>query len=1092
MNKIQYIYNKVSASGKVLMLGLLLGVSSIALAQTERVLKGRVVNSQGEPVVGAVVNVAEESRIALTDDNGFFTLKKVTANDEICVASVGYQNAQEKITAFDGTFVITMKDALSEYDMNLPVPFGEVKKKIATDSRSSVSGEELQRHPVTILQNAFTSTLNGVQTYEFSSEPGWSETLMYIRGIRTTNKSARSPLVIVDNVERDLSFLDAFPIESVTVLKDAAATALYGMRGANGVIMVTTKRGAAGKTKIDFTQEIGFQQLSNRMENQNAYNMALTQNQVSYLSGMDPKYTDEQIANYKFVSEGGEFPVGDIRRYQYFDTHWADYLYRDNAPQYRTNLQISGGNERARYYVSFSYLRQEGMWNTDGTEMNDGYSTQHVLNRWNLRSNIDIDVTKNLNVSLDLGGRIDNISQPTEGVFNLTTFGVIEANPMAPVYNPDGTLYSSSTANNPLRYLGGSGIEKNRRRNLYSTLNLKYDLSDVLKGLGLFATVSFDAYETFQARQTASINSWNYDYNNLNVTSVDEFTYTRYTTYAPLGNPSANQRNYYYNLNMYGGVSYKNSFGLHNIDARAFARWYRNEYAGSDDTARQQASAIRYLSYNAALTYDYANRYVLSGNYSHMGSDNLDPDKRWGDFWGASAAWVISEEPWAKDWNFLDLLKVRASYGEAGQSDTGTGRYPFQSTYSTSTGYGFGYNNTWVPGYAESVIGNPNSIWELSKMVNVGLDWDLWHKKFYGSFDIWHEWRRNILVSRTNVPESVLGISQALDSYGKVKSRGFELMVGHRNKIGKNFSYFIEGQLTYATNRIQDIDETEPNVEWQRRAGHRIYDETTVANIYQNAQGQSSGIGGWYAYEFVQWASNPDLIATSQQDAIDHPEKYPYNAASAGAQPLGTAVFKDINGDRQIDTKDMTPSTYTMIPELIPTINVGFQWGGFDAHMIVNAYLKRSVFLSPAISWSGWGHMGTHEVTKAWGYYTDDPNDPRNVNATYPRPVYNGFNAIDSDRGGGYTDGELATYMNDIWIRNGNYWSIRNIEVGYSLPQKWISKLWMTKCRIYFSAYNIATFASDLPDDVDPEKPMSYCWWYPKTKSFTFGINIGF
>lgn len=1087
---IQKIYNKVSASAKALMLAALLSLSGSAMAQQTYVLKGRVVNSAGEPIVGAVVNVAEESRIALTDKDGYFSLVKVAKTDEVCVSCLGYQNAQEKVTAFDGSYVITMKEEESYLEHELPVPFGSVKQKIATDSRSSVTGEELQKHPVTILQNAFTSELNGVQTYEFSSEPGWSETLMYVRGIRTINKSARSPLIIVDNVERDLSFLDAFPIESVTVLKDGAASAIYGSRGANGVIMVTTKRGVAGKTKIDFTQEIGFQQLSNTMENQNAYNTVLTRNRVRYLSGMSPMYSQEQIANYKFVSEGGQFAEDDIRRYQYFDTNWSEQLYRDNAPQYRTNLQLSGGNDRARYYVSFSYLRQEGMWNTEGTEMNDGYSTQAVLNRWNLRSNIDIDVTKNLNVSLDLGGRIDNICQPTESVFNLTTFGVVEASPLAPTHNPDGSIYSSSTANNPVRYLGGSGLEKNRRRNLYSTLNVKYDLSDLVKGLGLFATVSFDAYETFESTQFAQINSWNYDWDNLAATDLSDFTYNRYTTYSPLSDPSANQRNYYYNLNSYGGVSYKNRFGQHGIDARAFVRWYRNEFAGSDDTTRQAASAIRNLSYNAALTYDYANRYILSANFSRMANDNFSPDNRWGNFWGVSGGWVISEEPFMKKQNVVDLLKLRASYGKAGQSDTGVGRYPYQSTYAGSTGYGFGYNNTWINGYAERVIGNENSLWEVSKMLNVGLDWDLWNKKLYGSVDVWKEWRSNILVTRTNVPESILGISQAKDSYGKVNSHGYEITLGHRNKIG-DFSYFLEGQLTFATNKIVDIDEVEPQVEWQRKAGHRIYDETTVANIYQNPQSQASGIGGWYAYEFVQWASNPDLVATSQQDAIDHPEKYPYNAASNGNQQLGTAVFKDLNGDRMIDSKDMAPTTYTMIPEMIPTFNLGFEWKGFDFHMIVNAYLRRSVFLSPAITFSGWSNLATHEVTNTWGYYTDDPNDPRNVNAKYPRPVWGGFNSIDSDRGGGYTDGELATYMNDIWIQSGNYWSIRNIEVGYSLPQSWISKLWMTKCRLYFSAYNVATF-HNLPDGVDPEKPMSYCWWYPKTRSFTFGINIGF
>lgn len=1087
---IQKIYNKVSASAKALMLTALLGLSGSAMAQQTYVLKGRIVNSAGEPIVGAVVNVAEESRIAVTDKDGYFSLIKVAKTDEVCVSCLGYQNAQEKVTAFDGSYVITMKEEESYLEHELPVPFGSVKQKIATDSRSSVTGEELQKHPVTILQNAFTSELNGVQTYEFSSEPGWAETLMYVRGIRTINKSARSPLIIVDNVERDLSFLDAFPIESVTVLKDAAASAIYGSRGANGVIMVTTKRGVAGKTKIDFTQEIGFQQLSNTMENQNAYNTVLTRNRVRYLSGMSPMYSQEQIANYKFVSAGGQFAEDDIRRYQYFDTNWSEQLYRDNAPQYRTNLQLSGGNDRARYYVSFSYLRQEGMWNTEGTEMNDGYSTQHVLNRWNLRSNIDIDVTKNLNVSLDLGGRIDNICQPTESVFNLTTFGVVEASPLAPTHNPDGSIYSSSTANNPVRYLGGSGLEKNRRRNLYSTLNVKYDLSDLVKGLGLFATVSFDAYETFESTQFAQINSWNYDWDNLAATDLSDFTYSRYTTYSPLSDPSANQRNYYYNLNSYGGVSYKNRFGQHGIDARAFVRWYRNEFAGSDDQTRQAASAIRNLSYNAALTYDYANRYILSANFSRMANDNFSPDNRWGNFWGVSGAWVISEEPFMKKQNVVDLLKLRASYGKTGQSDTGVGRYPYQSTYAGATGYGFGYNNTWINGYAESVIGNENSLWEVSKMLNVGLDWDLWNKKLYGSVDVWKEWRSNILVTRTNVPESILGISQAKDSYGKVESHGYEITLGHRNKIG-DFKYFLEGQLTFATNKVIDIDEVEPQVEWQRKAGHRIYDETTVANMYQNGQSQSSGIGGWYAYEFVQWASNPDLIATSQQDAIDHPEKYPYNAASNGNQQLGTAVFKDLNGDRMIDSKDMAPTTYTIIPEMIPTFNLGFEWKGFDFHMIVNAYLRRSVFLSPAITFSGWSNLATHEVTKTWGYYTDDPTDPRNVNAQYPRPVWGGFNAIDSDRGGGYTDGELATYMNDIWIQSGNYWSIRNIEVGYSLPQSWISKLWMTKCRLYFSAYNVATF-HNLPDGVDPEKPMSYCWWYPKTRSFTFGINIGF
>ena len=1064
--------NKRAAFGKSLLLGAFLMIAGSTVAQNAQVLKGRVVDTDGNPIAGAIVNVAEQSRIALSDENGYFALKNVKQADELNISSVGYLNATA-IADFNEGFQIVMEADLDEYVHTMPVPFGRKEKKLMTEATSVVSGEVLQKHPITVLQNAFTSTVNGVQTYEWSSEPGWTETAMYIRGIRTMNKSARSPLVIVDNVERDLSFLDAFPIENITILKDAAATAIYGMRGANGAIIVTTKRGAAGKTKIDFTQEIGFQTLSNKMENQNAYNMTLTRNQVKYLSGQDPMYTDEQIEMYRRVSNGEK--LEGIDQYRYFDTNWFDELYRDAAPIIKTNLQISGGNARARYYVSFSYLRQEGMWNNESTHYNDNFSTQHVLNRYNLRSNIDIDVTKHLNVSLDLGGRIDNINQPTASVFNLTTFGAVEANPMEPVYCPNGEVYYSSTAQNPLYQLAASGQEKNRRRNLYATVNVNGDLSPILDGLKVFSTVSFDAYETFESTQRNSINTYSYDYMNMDVTDVSQFKYTRTQTYSALTNPNANQREYYYNLNFNAGLGYNHNFGKHNVDARAFIRTYQHGVNSAN-------SSERFLSYNGQLTYNYGNRYILSGNVSHMASDNFSPEERWGTFYGGSLGWVASEESWMKNLDFVNLLKLRASYGRAGQSVTGAGRYPYQGTYASGTGYSFGYDGgVNIGGFYESKAGNPNNKWEISDMLNIGLDWDLWNKKFYGSFDAFKEWRSNILETRSTIP-TLIGVSVAQDSYGKVESKGFEATIGHRNKIG-DFNYFIEGMVTYNINKITEMDETEPNVEWQRKTGNRIYDNTSVAQLYE--QSFNGGLGGWNIYKFEQWASDPSKIASSQQDAIDHPEKYPYNtAAGSSLQQLGTAVFKDLNGDRQIDANDMTPDSYTILPDLIPTLTLGFEYKGFDAAATLTAYLNRDVFLSPAVGWSGWGNMGTHEVVNCWGYYNDDPMDPRNINAKYPRPVYGGYNVIDSNR-------DTGTYQNDIWIQSGDYLSLRNIEVGYSLPAKLIAKAGMTKCRFYFTGYNLFNW-SGLPDDCDPEKPMGYVWWYPKTRSFTFGVNIGF
>lgn len=1070
------IKNKLAGISKFLLMGVLIFVTCNIWAQEEQELRGRIVDSEGKPIAGAVVNVAEQSRIALSDEDGYFSLKNVKLDDELCVSSVGYKNATGT-AEFSGAFQIVMEPDLDEYLHTMPVLFGRKPKKFMTEATSVVTGEELQKHPISVLQNAFTSTLSGVQTYEWSSEPGWTETTMYVRGLRTMNKNARSPLVIVDNVERDLSFLDAFPIENITVLKDAAATAIYGMRGANGVIMVTTKRGAAGKTKIDFTQEIGFQMLSNKFETQNSYNMALTRNQVRYLDGLDPMYTDAQVEMYRRVSSGEK--LTGVDQYKYFNTNWFEELYRETAPLYKTNMQISGGNARARYYVSFSYLRQEGMWNDKWTNYNEGYNTSHTLNRYNLRSNLDIDVNKYLNVSLDLGGRIDNITQPTTPVFNLVTFGAVEANPMEPVYTPGGQIYSSNTANNPARLLASSGQEKNRRRNLYSTVNVTGDLGELVPGLKANAMVSFDAYDVFESTQHNSINSYYYDYSNPLVTDPSEFKLSQMTSYSALSDPTANERGNYYNLNFNAGFSYDKTFGKHNVGARAFFRTYQNAVNRIESTNYANQSSNRFMSYNAQATYVYDSRYIFSGNLSHMGCDNFAPDDRWGTFWGTSIGWVASEESWLKNKN-INLLKLRASYGTSGQSTTGANRYPYQSTYGSGTGYNFGTSSSSISGIYESLAGSNNNKWELSEMLDVGLDFDFWNKKLYGSFDAFKEWRSNILIDRSTIP-SIVGVAVAQDSYGKVESKGLELSLGHRGNIGK-VNYFIEGMLSYNTNKITEMDETEPNVPWQRKTGDRIRDYTSVAELYEIPFNNS--VGGWNIYKFEGWASDPNLIASSQQDAIDNPEKYPYNTASNGSQQLGTAVFRDLNGDRQIDSNDMVPDTYTIIPELTPSMTFGFEYAGFDARAILTAYLNRSVFLSPAVSYSGWSNMGTHEVTKAWGYYTDDPTDSRNINATYPRPTYGGFNAIDSDRSTG-------TYQNDIWIVNGDYLSLRNIEVGYSLPKKLIAKANLTKCRIYFSGYNLYTW-SHLPKGLDPEKPMSYCWWYPKTRSFSFGINIGF
>ena len=941
------------------------------------------------------------------------------------------------------------EDETVAVDASDPVPFTRKPAKFISEASSSVSGAELQKHPITVLQNAFTSTLTGVETYEAQSEPGWSETAIYIRGLRTMNGNARAPLILVDNVERDLSFLDAYPIESITVVKDAAATAIYGMRGANGAILVTTKRGMPGKTAINFTQEFGYQTNAGIPESQNAYNYALTVNQAAYLDGREPRFSDEDIEYYRRVSAGEQ--LEGMAQYKYFNTNWHDVMLRDLAPQHRTNLTISGGNVSTRYFVSFSYLRQEGLYDTQWTNWNEGYSTQHELNRFNLRSNIDIDVNKFLNVSMDLGGRIDNITQPGIDVWNLFTWGAGENLPVYPVFCPNGEFFMPTTSDskNGAAQIAGRGIEQNRRRNLYSTVTATGNLAALLPGLKAKMAFSFDAYETFQKVQRADINVYYYDYT-ADVSDPSEYTYQRMRTYSALPNPSTTPRDYYNNINMNGGLEYNQIFGKHSIATQAFIRSYQN-------VVRGQNSSNRYLSYNGQATYVFDNRYVLAGNISYMGCDNYAAGEQFGIFPGGSAAWVISEEPWLRN-SFTDLLKLRASYGRAGQSITGAGRYPYQGTYTEGGSYSFGTSQSSTPGTYESTSGNRNIKWEISDMANIGLDFDLWEKKLYGSVDVFKEWRSNILVARSTVPV-LYGINPPDDSYGKAETKGIEATIAHKNNI-RQFNYYLEGMITYNTNKITEMDELPPDYEYQARTGNRI--------------GQNQ------LFVWKQWASNPDKIPTSHQDAIDHPEKYPWH--SAGRYKLGNAVFQDTNGDRIIDGYDRVPMAYSNIPELIPSLRIGFDWKGFDARMIMTAYMNRTVECRENMDFGfGWGGTSTHAVTQTWGYYTDDPSDIRNITATYPR-LSGSFSDIDRN---------YPYNQSTIWFVNGDFLSLRNVEAGYSLPQSLVAKINMTQCRFYFSAYNLYNW-SHLPKGFDPENPTNYIWAYPKTKSFSIGVNIGF
>jgi len=997
--------------------------------------KGKVMDKTGLPIDGANISVSEQNVVSITDEQGRFSIN-AKSGDVLMISATGYKPWSIVADTSKVELLIKLEANESQYNDYVDLPYMRMKSKHVTAATSTVFGSELEKHPITVLENSLMGTTTGVATFEFNSEPGWSTTETYIRGLRTMNGNNRAPLVIIDNVERDLSFLDAFPIDNITIIKDAAVSAIYGMRGANGVIYVTTKRGKAGKTQINLTQEVGYQQFTQMPQYLNAYEYTKAINRARILDGNPPSYSDQDVEYYKQAVDGTLDPS---LKYKYVNTDWRNLILRDQAPVNRTNLNLSGGNDFARYFVAFTYLRQEGMYNEKWTNWHqaEGYSTQHTLDRFNLRSNIDMDLSKTLNVSLDLGGRMDIIQQPYASTWDMFTWSA-ELHPTVPVFTPRGDFTQISDNDyqtNPAARIASSGIQTNRRRNIYSNVRVSQKLDFITPGLSLKGLVGFDAYNTFQYYQTQDYDAFWY---NANLAPTDSTAYTRRRTGTALSTPTAVARDMSYNINTSFWLDYSRTFGNHDVNAMLMTRSYKNVIPGF-------VSSTRYLSYSAIANYIYKDRYIFQGVGTLMGSDNYQSGKRYGFFPGVSLGWIASQENFLKNVSGISLLKFRASYGETGANNTGTRRYPFQNEYTEGNGYNFGTSQSYSEGAFESATGNLNTQWEVSDMVNGGLDFDLWNGKLYGNVDAFKEWRSKILVTRSTVPD-MFGVAIPQDPIGKVESWGGELVIGHKNKIGA-FNYFIEGNISYAKNKITEMDELTPRYPYQTVTG--------------------TSIGQTFVYIFDKWFQTQAEIDASPSQGT-------------GIKP-GNAKFVDINKDGKIDQYDMIPVGYTNIPEIVTSLKTGFEFKGFEARVLLVAELNRTVGLRENTDESFfWNANATTQIYNTWGYWTDDPNDPRNINAKYPR----------LSMGGSDNDRNYPRNQSTIWLRNGDLLSIRNVEIGYSLPKKLIAHVGLTKVRFYASGYNLYTF--NYIKFLDPESPMSYIWQYPKTKSYTVGLNLSF
>jgi TonB-linked SusC/RagA family outer membrane protein len=993
-------------------------------------IRGTVTDTAGNPIVGASVMEAGTQNGAYTDGQGAFHLEVSGPNAVLSISSIGYDQKEVPL-AGKTTIVVTLTSSNTSLNEVVVVGYGTQKKATVTGAISEIKTADLTKNAVPDISNSIAGRLPGVIAVQSNAMPGEDAAQLFIRGKSTLNDN--SPLILVDGVERPFNHIDPNTIESMSVLKDASATAVYGVRGANGVILITTKHGTESKPTVSYSAYYGIQNPIRVPHFLNSYDYARLYNEAQLnddpsLSPDQLTYSPDDIQKYKDHSD----PYGHP------DVNWNKEIIKRNAPQQRHSLSLSGGSSTFKYFTSFGALYQ------DGIVPNVTYQS------YDLMTNLDLDVTKTTHVSVHLSAIKQNRDLPGAGTYNQSgsagIFSSIAPNAF-PVKWENGT-WGSQYGVQPVADLTESGYRRWKSNSYQSTLVIDQKLDFITRGLSVKALGSYD-------EGSSKEKDWLTPYKSYQKTA------NGYSEVGAGKKPSLDElfdesKNTTFELHL----MYNRAFGKHNISglllytqSASYEDGFsagRSEYASSaidqlfagpnlNPTNDGSASESGREGYVGRVTYAYDSRYLFEANFGYNGSENFPPNHRFGFFPSASVGWIISDENFLKDVKVIDFLKLRASYGEVGNDKIGGRRFLYEQPFYFGSGYVLGGNSP-VP--VQSIyaggLANTNVTWEVAKKSNIGIDAQLLNNLINFRADVFFEKRNNILATRNqSVPES-FGAELPVENIAKVDNRGFEVELTHSNKIGK-LSYTIGGNLTFAKNKIIYIDEPENIPVWQRRTGHPM--------------------GQYFGYV-------AEGLYLTQREVDTHP-KFDY------AEPrLGDIMYKDINGDGHITADDQTAIGYSRTPEIMYGINLSVGYRNFDLSALVQGAGKSSVYFSEEAAWEFLYGANSLETIK--GRWTADGS---NSDPTYPiLSLYRN---------------EYKKESSSYWLRNGAYWRLKNIELGYTLPQAFLNRVGISNLRVYIAGTNLYTHAKFK--EWDPEAPDGNGTnYYPQMKVTNVGINVTF
>ena len=1052
-------------------------VPSATNINKNRLYKGKVVDDRtSEPLVGATVKVKGSTIGTITDIDGNFALD-IPDNISPIVFEVSYMGYASKEAAPAKTTGFTIR--LAEDSQTLEevqiIAYGKQSKMSVTAAISSIDTKELLKSPSGSVANALSGAVTGLSSIQPSGQPGAENPSIYIRGTGSLSDELSKPLILVDGVERSFFQMDSHEIESITVLKDAASTAVFGVRGANGVVLVTTRRGVSGKPVISLNSSFGLTQALRNLKGVDSYTYATLYNEAQLSD--NPSLTESQLGFSPFVIDmfrTNEDPI------MFPNVDWNDYLFKNLAWQTQHNLTLSGGGERFRYFVSLGYLLQDGMLK----QLGESYDPNYQYKRFNYRSNVDIDITKSTLLKVNIGGHVGAKREPrTDELWRK----VLWSTPFSSPGIVDGKLISNIYSNRyisigerscPLDYYYNYGYNVDTDNVLNLDLALEQKLDFITPGLSMNIKGAYNTNYNVKASRTPSgadsmctpiylgsietpgMDFWDPRFDRTIVYQTDGVSGLH--EQMSYGEEVGRGRNWYGEFSL----NYSRSFGDHDVSALFLYNQSKKYYPETkiDGKVFYMDIPTAYVGYVGRMTYAYKKRYMVDLNAGYNGSENFAPDKRFGFFPAASAGWILSEEKFMKKQKVIDFLKLRASYGIVGNDKMENARFLYMagawSGYNTvakgqgSWQFGKDGGTGLLPDAKENTMGNPDVTWEKVAKQNYGIDLKMFDSRLSLTADVFFEKRKDILSTRNTLP-AITDINLPKINLGKVNNHGYELSLGWNDRAGK-VDYWLKANVSYAKNKIIYMDEVVPN------------------EPYMAETGRSTGLT--YGYIFDRFLQKDDFDADGNLKKDENGRQILPQMALGTPRP-GDALFKDLNGDGVINGDDKTRFGYAERPDYVFGFLGGLKWKNFEFSMQWTAAMNASRILDGEYR-NAFGSTNSRMLLKflADGRWTEE-----NPNSRFPRLTF--------------MNKSHYLQTSDLWLMNGSYLRLKTAEISYTLPQKdFLKKVGIESVRFYCNGYNLLTLFSDLNDiDIDPEGVTDGGNNnYPNIRIYNFGVNISF